>query len=88
MARGQFTPEWRANLSRAMRNSAKAAAAHARRRGVAVGPASLETRARMSASKRANRTTEPERWQLYYDHYLARLRLEQMTHAALADLPS
>lgn len=38
---------------------------------------SPETRAAMSASKRANRKTEPVKWSLFHDFYLSQLKNEE-----------
>lgn len=44
---------------------------------------SLETKAKMSASKRANPKADPAKWKLYYDFYLEQLKLEDGLQRAI-----
>lgn len=64
----------RRRISASLLNSEKQRAYHDRLRGVARGPEGLKTRAKKSASKKAEPGTKA--WDFYYKQALERLRLE------------
>lgn len=81
--RKPFTVEERRALSLAMKTSEKVRAACARRRGIARPALSDDTRAKMSATRKAAPGTLA--WQLAYDYYLIRLAHERRLAAMVKE---